>query len=666
VAQILEACHDPAATPAALAEIALQDVALCAKIINAAVKTCPDSLDPATPISSAVAGLSPPIVKSLVLHSARSLIDSRFTAREAKFLRDLWFFSRVGGSIARSVAESVSYPAPEEAQVTAMLMNIGTLALFSRDPEKYLQNIDTPAGGEEVRATEQARFGVDHLQLAEALVSGWKLTSFMADAIRFMHLDVEKSREATPLVRIAQLARRICRSPLSLDAGSVRLAEQLFNLTEAETAALFQRAERQYGPSSPLGGRQEESLQELNEAGRHLTAVVFSLLDQEATRSQLSGTDGVSSARQLYLHNSAALEAVFFILDQQRNQLVGLPSAAQSRLVTGLATSLGAGNLLAEALKGDKLRHSFAGESELAIFDQQLIRVCRGKGIACLPLWADDRLVGGVVLGLDSAGAVESLNTPTVLALNRTVARSLTTVAAAAAGGSTAGRRDGELPRLAHEIANPLAIINNYLPVLGEMVAGTGHAGILSAIASQVDRIDDILKYYAAGPDAPKQSTRPVAVDAAILAVVESLRPTHFGPKRIEVVIDFDPTVGTVATNPVLVKQILVNLLTNSTEALADEGRVVIRTREQITSDGRSYVVIAVEDNGPGIDKRIIGSLFSPIVSTKGARHAGLGLSIVKGMADEIGATISCHSTSNSGATFSLMIPRDASIGKQT
>lgn len=663
VAQLLGACQDASITPRELREIVLQDSALCAKIMHAAVKTCPDSLDSARPISSAVAALTPPVIKSLALQSARSLVESRLDARQAQFLRELRFFSQAAGGIAHSLAEAISYPATEEAQVTAMLTNIGMLALFSKNPEKYLQHIDSSFSSEEVRVEEQACFAIDHLQLADALVSGWKIDSFMADAIRFSHLDGEKSRDSTTLVKIAQLTREICRSPLALHAGSVKLAEELFKLKETETSALFHHAESRYRAGYPFDGRQEECLRELIEASQRLTSIVFSLLDQDSIRLQLSEAAAtaspVSSARQLYLHNSAALEAVFFIFEQQSCRLVGLPSGDQSRLVAGLATPLAAANLLAGALKGDRLRHSFeGGEAELTVFDQQLIRLCKGKGIACLPLWMEDRLVGGVALGLYSPGAVASLSTPNVLCLNQAVALTLATLTAGAAGPPPSGG-DGELvPRLAHEISTPLAIINNYMSILGTFLEGSDHSGILSAVGSQIERIDEILKYHSAGPDTPKPSNTAVALDETIVSVVESLGPTHFAPKKIEVVIDFDPAIGAVSTNRVAIKQILVNLLTNSAEALAEHGRVVLRTREQITSSGLLYVVIGVEDNGPGIDKRILGSLFSPVISTKGANHAGLGLSIVKGMVDDIGATIMCHSTSTSGTTFSLMIPR--------
>ena len=660
VAQLLGACQDPTITSQALHEIIMQDGSLCAKIIDAAAKICPGSLDPAAPVSSALAGLNLPIIKSLGLQSARTLAASHFNSEQAQFLRQLWFLSGAAGCIAHAAAEAVSYPAPEEAQVTAMLMNIGMLALFSNDPEKYLQNIESPVSSKEVRAQEQVCFGFDHLQLANTLVSGWGFDSFMGDAIRCMHLDTERSRESSLFVRITQLAHEVVRTPFAVNAAAVGKAGQFLNLKETEAADLFRRAESRYKICHPLEGTQEESLQELAQAVNSLSAMVFSLLDQETIRCGLSGAaetvDLISAARQLCLQHSPALESVFFLFEEQSRRLIGLPAAVQSRLVAGLATPLTAANLLAAAAREGRLRHSFEdGAGELTIFDRQLIRVCKGNGIACLPLQIGDRLVGAAVLGLDALDAVQLLQAPNMTWLNHTVASALGSLTA------SAGKSDGAgnlIPRLAHEIGNPLTIINNYMEVLGNLLAGTEHAGAISAVVNQVERIDDIFKYYLAGKDAPKPSNTGIPLNTAIVSVVESLRPTLFVPKKIEVITDFDKAIGSVATNPVVIRQILVNLLTNAAEALENHGRIVITTREQITSEGLHYVVIGVDDNGSGIDRRLMGRLFSPIASTKGENHAGLGLSIAKGMADDIGATLSCHSTLTSGTTFSLMIPR--------
>ncbi len=663
VGQLLAACQEPVPCLEDLRGIVLQDGVLCAKVIDAALRGCPESFNPATPISSALAGLSLPIVKSLALNSAKHLSASQFTPEQAHFLRQLWFLSRAAGCIAQGTAEAVAYPAPEEAQVMAMLMNIGMLVLFTHDPEKYSQ-IGSPFSGREIRGRERALFTIDHLQLAYALTSGWGVDSFMAEAIRFAHFDPECSQESSPLVRIAQLTSEIGRNPLSLNAAAVRKAEQLFGLKETETATLFRRALSQYRACSPFDCRQGESLQQLTAAGKHLTSLAFSLFEEETVRGHFArpekADDLIVSARQLYLHHLPAPEAVFFLFDQAGSRLVGLPSTHQSRLVADLTTPLGASNLLARAVREERMHHSFEdGAAALTVFDRQLIRASKGSGIACLPLWLENRPVGGVVLGLNTPDAIESLASSRLDGLNRSFGRTLAALSkeTAVTGKVLEGGKIDPIPRLAHEIRSPLTIINNYMDVLKMVLKGSENEEIFAAVVNQIERIDEILTYYSSGA-ATKQSNAGIDFNDAVTSVVECLRAALFAPKGIKVIMDLDNSIKSLATNAVAIKQILVNLLTNAAEAVTEHGQIVVRTREEITSDGRRYVMIRVEDNGPGIDRRILGRVFSPVDSTKGGHHAGIGLSIARGMADDIGATLSCHTTLNSGTSFSLMIPQ--------
>jgi nitrogen-specific signal transduction histidine kinase len=130
-----------------------------------------------------------------------------------------------------------------------------------------------------------------------------------------------------------------------------------------------------------------------------------------------------------------------------------------------------------------------------------------------------------------------------------------------------------------------------------------------------------------------------------------------FSPKTIKVFTDFDSSLQPVKTKALVIKQILVNLLKNAAEALDKNGRILLTTCGYSTADGRHYVDIRIQDDGPGIAKEIKERLFSPVISTKGEGHAGLGLSIVKGMVDDIGANISCHSSAEFGTSFNLVIP---------
>jgi len=195
------------------------------------------------------------------------------------------------------------------------------------------------------------------------------------------------------------------------------------------------------------------------------------------------------------------------------------------------------------------------------------------------------------------------------------------------------------------------------MSAVGTLLAGTEHEEIFPAIENEIQRIGEILRYYSHLKDAQQLPEAAVDLNALLLSVVESLKPTFFQPKQLEILTDFEPSLPAVKTKSLAINQILVNLLRNAAEALEHNGRISLTTRRYSTSNGRHYVDIRVQDDGPGIEQAIMARLFSPVSSTKGEGHAGLGLNIVKGMVDDIGAEINCHSSAAFGTCFSLVIP---------
>ena len=76
-----------------------------------------------------------------------------------------------------------------------------------------------------------------------------------------------------------------------------------------------------------------------------------------------------------------------------------------------------------------------------------------------------------------------------------------------------------------------------------------------------------------------------------------------------------------------------------------------------------NYAAITIEDNGPGIALEVKQQLFSPIDSTKGDDHAGLGLSIVNKLVKDMNGSIVCRSntqgsTGKTGTQFQILLPK--------
>ncbi len=103
-------------------------------------------------------------------------------------------------------------------------------------------------------------------------------------------------------------------------------------------------------------------------------------------------------------------------------------------------------------------------------------------------------------------------------------------------------------------------------------------------------------------------------------------------------------------------KQILVNLVKNAIEAMPGGGQIQIANNGYVNRDGLLYSELCVRDSGPGIAPVILAKLFSPVPTSKGEGHHGLGLSIVHGLVKKNQGLITCRS-GKSGTSFEILLP---------
>ena len=102
-------------------------------------------------------------------------------------------------------------------------------------------------------------------------------------------------------------------------------------------------------------------------------------------------------------------------------------------------------------------------------------------------------------------------------------------------------------------------------------------------------------------------------------------------------------------------KEVLVNIMKNSREAMNGSGKIEIVARPQ---ENKS-ILIAISDTGPGIPEHQLKQVFEPYFSTK-EKGTGLGLAIVKHNAELYGGTVRAESVLGKGAKFILEFPSKA------
>ncbi|MEF2146606.1 MAG: response regulator [Desulfovibrionaceae bacterium] len=170
----------------------------------------------------------------------------------------------------------------------------------------------------------------------------------------------------------------------------------------------------------------------------------------------------------------------------------------------------------------------------------------------------------------------------------------------------------------------------------------------------------DILYY------AKKRDLRWQSVDALEMAQqVADVAEAKSRDNGIELVRDFDPTVGQFEVDPGIVSSALVNLLENAVDAcLMDRDRNRNGKSHTIHFSVRREngdVLFAIRDNGMGMDQETRGKLFSLFFSSKGDRGTGLGLFMSHQIVEQHGGSIEVESELGQGSLFTVRLPRELS-----
>ncbi|OJY18469.1 MAG: hypothetical protein BGO98_32565 [Myxococcales bacterium 68-20] len=208
---------------------------------------------------------------------------------------------------------------------------------------------------------------------------------------------------------------------------------------------------------------------------------------------------------------------------------------------------------------------------------------------------------------------------------------------------------------LAHEVRNPLGVLFNSLGTLTKLLPRTGDVALLLSIMGEESRrldrlMRDLLDF--ARPVRPSIEPHSLAeeIDGALRAAVQQL-----GPDCASFSSEVPSDLPRISFDQAMMRQALVNLLTNGAQAAGVGGSVVIRVA--IESGKRGPLArIEVSDTGPGIPSDLAERVFEPFFTTK-AMGTGLGLSIVKSIIEAHGGWIEFTSDTATGTCARLRLP---------
>jgi NO-binding membrane sensor protein with MHYT domain/nitrogen-specific signal transduction histidine kinase/CheY-like chemotaxis protein len=166
-----------------------------------------------------------------------------------------------------------------------------------------------------------------------------------------------------------------------------------------------------------------------------------------------------------------------------------------------------------------------------------------------------------------------------------------------------------------------------------------------------------------------KQILRPTTLDLnQVLGQIMRMLTRLVG-EHIEIKLSLDPELGSVRADVAQLEQVIVNLVVNARDAMAEGGKLTIETQnvtlgtesagQHVGMAAGEYVLIAFTDTGIGMDPATQSRIFEPFFTTKGiGLGTGLGLSTVYGIVKQSGGTVSVYSEPGRGSTFKLYLPR--------
>lgn len=211
---------------------------------------------------------------------------------------------------------------------------------------------------------------------------------------------------------------------------------------------------------------------------------------------------------------------------------------------------------------------------------------------------------------------------------------------------------------LAHELNQPLTALYAYSKACLQLLANGSSdtdtfSNLLDKISKTAEKAGLIIRHlrqFTRKQTALKVPTNP----NTLVRETTQLCETRFKDQNIDVHIDFDPNLPEVLINKVQIEQVILNLISNSLDAMTD-----MTTRKLVIALGSrdpKSIEILVSDTGHGLSSAHSTKIFDAFYSTK-ADGMGMGLAISRGIVENHGGELKAEKNPGGGALFQIRLP---------
>jgi signal transduction histidine kinase len=223
--------------------------------------------------------------------------------------------------------------------------------------------------------------------------------------------------------------------------------------------------------------------------------------------------------------------------------------------------------------------------------------------------------------------------------------------------------KDEFLAIVSHELRTPLNSILGWSQLLlkREFDPATTRRALETInrnAQAQAQLVEDILDISRLMRGKVQLSIHPIDLTSFLDATMESVRP-QAEAKSIHLTVQLDPGIGKIEADPVRIRQIVLNLLTNAIKFTPEGGQVDL----QVSPAANGWIQLRLSDTGIGIDPAFLPHIFDRFrqadsSSTRAHGGLGLGLAIVRQLVELHKGRIEAHSNGcNQGTTFTVHLP---------
>ena len=221
---------------------------------------------------------------------------------------------------------------------------------------------------------------------------------------------------------------------------------------------------------------------------------------------------------------------------------------------------------------------------------------------------------------------------------------------------------------VAHDFNNLLTVIGGYSDLLlRRLPEDSPFRTSAEEIKKASDRAGSLTRQLLAF--SRKQILQPKVLDLnGVLSDLDKMLRRLIG-EDIDLLTITEPDLGQVKADPGQIEQVVINLCVNARDAMLNGGKLTIQTanvtltedyaRRHTPCEPGNYVVVAISDNGIGMNAETQKRIFEPFFTTKAIeKGTGLGLSTVYGIVKQSGGNINVYSEVGVGTTFKVYLPR--------